>query len=177
MTWLTINWRWNIQITCVRVSHSTNHIIIYWIVFRYIWIENCIFELTSVETLVIVETKLCDYKLLNYIEFCFSQRGKTQYSLIKLTHFFWWLCEHRTDWYGAISVSKLCGIEILLGSVYTASSKRRGVHTIERQNQEPNPTGNISLTLDSKRQLVVFALHVLLSNNKSLEMALELITN
>ena len=74
-------------------------------------------------------------------------------------------------------MSKLCGIEILLGSIYTAPSKRRGVHTIERQNQEPNPTGNISLTLDSKRQLVVFALHVLLSNKKSLEMALELITN
>ena len=41
----------------------------------------------SVETLVILETKLCDYKLLNYIEFCFSQRAKTQYSVIKTNSF------------------------------------------------------------------------------------------
>ena len=44
-------------------------------------------------------------------------------------------------------------------------------HAIYNQNQGPNPTGNISLTLDSKRQLVVLALLVLLSNKKSLEMA------
>ena len=30
------------------------------------------------------------------------------------------------------------------------------------QNQEPNPTGNISLMLDSKWQLMVLVLHVLL---------------
>ena len=30
-------------------------------------------------------------------------------------------------------MSKLCGIEILLGGVCTVSSKGRGVHTIERQ--------------------------------------------
>ena len=33
---------------------------------------------------------------------------------------------------------------------------------IYNQNQEPNPTGNISLTLNSKRQLMVLALRVLL---------------
>ena len=43
--------------------------------------------------------------------------------------------------------------------------------SIWSQNQEPNPTGNISLTLDFKRRLVVLALLVLLSNKKSLEMA------
>ena len=43
--------------------------------------------------------------------------------------------------------------------------------TIYNQNQETNPTINISLMLDSKRQLVVLAFHVLLSNKKSLEMA------
>ena len=37
------------------------------------------------------------------------------------------------------------------------------------QNQEPNPIGNISLTLDSKRPLVVLALRVLLSNKKCLD--------
>ena len=43
--------------------------------------------------------------------------------------------------------------------------------TIYNQNHGPNLTGNISLTLDSKRWLVVLALRVLLSNKKSLEMA------
>ena len=37
-------------------------------------------------------------------------------------------------------------------------------------NQEPNPTGNVSLTLNSKRWLVVLALCILLSSKKSLEM-------
>ena len=42
---------------------------------------------------------------------------------------------------------------------------------IYNQNQEPNPTGNILLLLDSKRRLMVLMLHVLLNNNKSLEIA------
>ena len=42
---------------------------------------------------------------------------------------------------------------------------------IYNQNQEPNPTRNISLILDSKRQLVVLVLCILISNKKSLEMA------
>ena len=41
---------------------------------------------------------------------------------------------------------------------------------IYNQNQETNPTGNISLTLHSKRQPVVLALRILVSNKKSLEM-------
>ena len=40
--------------------------------------------------------------------------------------------------------------------------------SIYNQNQEPNKTGNISLTVDSKRQLVVLALHMLFSNKKRL---------
>ena len=44
------------------------------------------------------------------------------------------------------------------------------LYTIYKQNQEPNPTGNVSLTLDSKRRLVVLALRVLLTN-KSLDLA------
>ena len=43
--------------------------------------------------------------------------------------------------------------------------------TIYNQSQGPNLTGNISLTLDSKRWLVVLALSVLLSNKKSHEVA------
>ena len=43
--------------------------------------------------------------------------------------------------------------------------------SIYNQNQEPNQTGNISVTIDSKRQLVVLALHMLFSNKKRLEMA------
>ena len=42
---------------------------------------------------------------------------------------------------------------------------------MNNQNQEPKPTGNVLLTLDSKRQLVVLALRVLISNKKSLKMA------
>ena len=42
---------------------------------------------------------------------------------------------------------------------------------IYNKNQEPNQTGNISLTLDSKRRLVVLVLWVLLSNKNSLETA------
>ena len=38
---------------------------------------------------------------------------------------------------------------------------------IWNQNQEPNPTGNISLMLDSKRWLVVLALLVLFSKIKA----------
>ena len=41
--------------------------------------------------------------------------------------------------------------------------------TIYNQNQEPNPTENITLLHDSKRLLMVLALHVLLSNKKRLE--------
>ena len=37
--------------------------------------------------------------------------------------------------------------------------------TIYIQNQETNPTGNISLTLNSKRWLMVLVLFVLLSKN------------
>ena len=43
--------------------------------------------------------------------------------------------------------------------------------TIYSQSQGPNLTGSISLTLDSKRWLMVLVLRVLLSNKKSLEMA------
>ena len=43
--------------------------------------------------------------------------------------------------------------------------------SIYNQNQEPNQTGNILLTIDSKRQLVVLTLHMLFSNKKRLEMA------
>ena len=45
-----------------------------------------------------------------------------------------------------------------------------GCNSIYKQNQEPNPTGNISLMLDSKRQLVVLTLRILLIKKKSLEM-------
>ena len=41
--------------------------------------------------------------------------------------------------------------------------------TIYNQNQGPNPTGNISLELNSKRWLMVLVLCVLLSNKKSIE--------
>ena len=41
---------------------------------------------------------------------------------------------------------------------------------IYNQNKEPNPTGNILLTLNSKRWLVVLVLRTLLSNMKCLEM-------
>ena len=44
------------------------------------------------------------------------------------------------------------------------------IPTIYNQSHGANPTRNISLTLDSKRWLVVFALRVLLSNKNSLEM-------
>ena len=40
-------------------------------------------------------------------------------------------------------------------------------HRIYNQNQEHNPTGNISLTLDSKRQLMVLVLCVLLIRRKA----------
>ena len=42
--------------------------------------------------------------------------------------------------------------------------------TIYNKSHGPNPTKNILLMLDSKRQLVVLTLHILLSNKKSLEM-------
>ena len=54
-------------------------------------------------------------------------------------------------------------------NVHPLSLKNRT--TIYNQNQRPNLTGNISLTLDSKRRLVVLALRILLSNKKSLEIA------
>ena len=41
---------------------------------------------------------------------------------------------------------------------------------IYNQNEEPNPTGNVLLKLNSKIRLVVLALCVLLSSKKSLEM-------
>ena len=40
--------------------------------------------------------------------------------------------------------------------------------TIYDQNQEPNPTGNISMTLNSKKWLMTLTLHILFNNKKSL---------
>ena len=48
-----------------------------------------------------------------------------------------------------------------------SSASVNNTHRIYNQNQEPNPTGNILLTLDSKRQFVVLVLCVLLITRKA----------
>ena len=47
-----------------------------------------------------------------------------------------------------------------------SSASVNNTHRIYNQNQELNPTGNISLTLDSKRHFVVLMLCVLLITKK-----------
>ena len=48
-----------------------------------------------------------------------------------------------------------------------SSASVNNTHRIYNQNKEPNPTRNISLTLDSKRQFVVLVLCVLLITRKA----------